>query len=105
MNKSQPPFRAQLLLALLTQPWQLAPSLVGKCVSGTSNSSAARDGVYKRPMLARHVESAFVDTSGNALPAFCQLFPLRTYLLAYPCDLRIMYGVLCDHVEDTCVLV
>jgi len=69
MKSSQPPLRAQLLLALLTHPWQLAPSLAAKCVRGTSSSSAARAGVYSSPILARHVESALVDTSARALPA------------------------------------
>lgn len=58
-------------------------------------------------MLVLAVESTLVDTSGSAFPALVvsrQAF-LRTHLFAHPRDVGVMHGILCNDVEDTCILV
>lgn len=112
MNNNQPPFLAQLLLALLTQPLHLAPSISGlRVVSGTSSSSLAREGVYRRDILDFEVEPAGVDISGKFEPAlYISLIPymksrIIAHFLAYPCAMRVMDRILGDHVEDPIVFV
>ena len=75
MKKSHPPLLAQFVLALLTQPLTIAPSLASgfSLVRGTSSKSAANEGVYKREMLAREVDPTEVDMSGKEDPA-CSRF-------------------------------
>jgi hypothetical protein len=70
IKSSHPPFLAQLLFALLTQPAHFAPSFSSgfKVVMGISKSSAAREDVYKREMFDFVVEAGGVEMSGRALP-------------------------------------
>jgi len=70
MKNSHPPLLAQFVLALLAQPFSLAPSLSGfRSRIFTSSRSFASDAVYSSAMFARDVESCGVVMSGNDPPA------------------------------------
>lgn len=59
MNKIHPPFLAQLLFALLTQPRNFAPSLFSglRTVTGISSSSLASGEPYSNAILALVVDA------------------------------------------------
>ena len=110
MKNSHPPLLAQFVLALLTQPFSLAPSFSGlRSRDLTSSRSFASDAVYSRAMLARAVESWGVVMSGSDPPA-CESgrSPLPyylTHLLALPRGVWVVHRVLLYHVQHAIVLV
>lgn len=96
MKKSQPPFLAQLPLALLTHPRTLAPSFsFGSSVTSfTSSRSPANAGVYSAAILLLAVDATGVEISGSAEPALSR----QPSAVAFGIDVTFL------HIQATCGL-